>query len=238
MDLNYSTFIHLLGRQRQVIGQLDSYPGGGKWPTTLLSPGDILADTYHITILPAAEFDHAPTRLLIAAGIYDLNEPGLPGKPATNANGNPVEPIIGSAKLIPWQWPEAVPTNTPINFFDKTVLTGYQINNNPPSLTLTWQANQPFDADYTVFIQAWQDGQQVAGFDGPPVQNNYPTSLWSPGEVVVDTHPLDLSSLTPGQYDLLVGLYNSATGQRLPAFGPDGPLPDYAVNAGSLEVRP
>jgi 4-amino-4-deoxy-L-arabinose transferase-like glycosyltransferase len=242
MDLNYSIFIHLLGRQHQVIGQLNSYPGGGKWPTTLLSPGDILADTYEITIIPQAEFEHAPTRILIAAGIYDLNEPGRPGKPTVNANGQPIEPIIGSAKLVPWQWPATPPSDTPINFFDKATLLSSQITDDQQSVTLNWQVNQPFDTDYTVFIQAWQkfpNGKraQVAGFDGPPVQGDYPTSLWAPGEIIVDLHPLDLSTLSPGDYDLLIGLYHPPTGERLPAFGLDGPLPDYAANIGVLQVK-
>ena len=237
MDLDYSTFIHLLGRQREVIGQLDSYPGGGKWPTTLLSPGDILVDTYHVAIKPEAELNHAPTQLLIAVGIYDLNELGLPGKPVTNANSESVEPTIGSAKLIPWQWPVPNTSRAPINFFDKVTLTNHKVDTDAPAIKFTWQVNQPLDTDYTVFIQLWQEGQHIAGFDGPPVQGNYPTSLWESGEVVVDIHPLDLSTLPSGEYELLIGLYNPATGERLPAFGPDGPLQDYALNIGKLEVQ-
>ncbi len=238
--LDYSLFIHLLGRQRQVIGQIDSYPGGGKWPTTLLKPGDIVADTFAVPIAPQAEFDHAPARLLIAAGIYNLHEPGLPGKPAVNAAGAPVEPVIGAVKLVPWQWPQPLPGAEPVNFFDKATLTGWNIAPDQSAVTLSWQATGQFDTDFTVFLQAWNadTNQYVAGFDGPPVQGDYPTSLWAPGEVVLDTHRLDTSALPPGQYRLLAGLYNPATGERLPAFGPAGPLPDYAVNLGTLRVTP
>ncbi|MBN1992136.1 MAG: glycosyltransferase family 39 protein [Anaerolineae bacterium] len=237
-DLDYSIFIHLLGRQRQVIGQLDTYPGGGQWPTTLLSPGDILADAYQVPIMPEAELNHAPTRLLIAAGIYDWREPGCPGKLAVNADGQPVEPIIASAKLIPWQWPTPDRSDPPVDFLDKASLLSYQIATDQQTLTLTWQANQPLAADYTIFIQAWRitpPPEQAAGFDGPPVQGAYPTSLWAPGEIIVDSHPLDLSNLPPGEYNLRVGLYNPATGERLPAFGPDGLLPDYAVKVGVVQ---
>ena len=247
VELDYSIFIHLLGRQRQVIGQIDSYPGGGKWPTTLLSPGDIIADSYEVTIAPEAEFD-APTRLQIAAGIYDYTEPGRPGKPTVNTGGQPVQPIIGAAKLIPWQWPQPVLVDPPINFFDKSILLGYTLNkqgsgvgdqeSEAQNLTLYWQVDAPFDADYTVFIQVWDTNtnQYVTGFDSPPVLGDYPTSLWEAGETVVDTHPLDLSQLESGNYKLLVGLYNPTTGDRLPAFGPGGPLKDYAVNVGTVQV--
>lgn len=238
VKLDYSIFVHLLGRQRQVVGQIDSYPAGGRWPTSLLHPGDIVAGTYAVPISAQAEFEQAPAQLKIAAGIYDINEPGRPGRAAFNQNGEPVDPIIGTVKLVPWQWPPAPPGPSPVNFFDKVTLANAHIAADQQSVTLTWQVTGPLDTDYTVFLQAWDagTGQYVAGFDGPPVQGDYPTSLWAPGEVVIDTHPLDLSSLPPGRYRLLAGLYNPVTGERLPAFGPNGPLPDYAVNLGLLTV--
>ncbi|NJN98561.1 MAG: hypothetical protein HC875_32965 [Anaerolineales bacterium] len=144
VELNYSIFIHLLGRQRQVIGQLDTYPGGGHWPTTLLPPSAILADRYAVPISPEAETKHAPARLLIAAGIYDFNEPGRPGKPAVNAAGQPVEPIIASAKLIPWQWPTPPRFDPPVNFADKVTLLSYEIAADQQSVTLNWQVNAPW----------------------------------------------------------------------------------------------
>jgi 4-amino-4-deoxy-L-arabinose transferase-like glycosyltransferase len=237
VTLDYSIFVHLLGRQRQVIGQIDSYPGGGQWPTTGLAPGQIVADSYAIPIVPEAEFS-APSQIRIAAGIYNYHEPGRPGRPAINAAGAPVEPIIGSAKLIPWQWPAPLETAPPVNFFNKATLTGYQFAADGQAVTLSWQVAGPFETDYTVFLQAWRADTHAyaAGFDSPPVQGDYPTRLWSPGEVVIDTHPLDRSLLPPGRYYLLAGLYHPATGERLPAFGPDGPLPDYAVNLGEINV--
>jgi hypothetical protein len=238
VDIDYSIFVHLLGRRRQVIGQIDTYPGGGKWPTTLLSPGDILADHYDVPIRPETEFEHAPAKLRIAAGIYDYQEPGRPGKPVTGANGQPVEPIIASLKLVPWQWPDPPRLDSPINFFDKVTLLSYRLAEDQQSVTLNWAVKQPLDTDYTVFLQAWdaQANEYATGFDGPPVQGDYPTSLWAPGEIIVDTHPLDLAALPPGDYYFLAGLYDPETGERLPAFGPDGPLPGYAVNLGSVEI--
>jgi 4-amino-4-deoxy-L-arabinose transferase-like glycosyltransferase len=236
---DYSIFVHLLGRQREVVGQLDSYPGGGHRPTTLLQPGDILADRYDIAIKPEAEYA-APARLQIAAGVYDYHEPGRPGKPAVNTEGQPVEPIIGVVKLVPWQWPAPPPGESPVNFFDKITLLNRQLDPAAQTLTLTWQVNQPPGLDYTVFIQAWQadTNEYVIGFDGPPVQGDYPTGLWSPGEIIVDIHSLELATLPPGDYFLLAGLYNPATGERLPAFATEGKiLPDYAVNVGQVTVN-
>ncbi len=239
--LDYSIFVHLLGRQRQVVGQIDTYPGGGHWPTTLLSPGDILADLYEVPILPEAEFTQAPTRLLIAAGIYDFHEPGRPGKPARNAAGETVEPIIASAKLIPWQWPSPPRFDPPINFSNQITLLSYDITPDQQAVRLNWQADAALDTDYTVFLQVWpasdpRKGEYIIAFDGPPVQGDYPTSLWEPGEIIVDTHVINLTSLPAGDYYLLAGLYNPATLERLPASAAGQPLPDYAVKLGTLQV--
>jgi hypothetical protein len=248
VHLNYSIFVHLMARQRQVVGQIDTYPGSGHWPTTLLSPGDILADHYEVPISPEAELAQAPSRLLIATGIYDLSEPGRPGKPAVNAAGEPVEPVIASTKLIPWQWPTPARFDPTVNFADKATLLSYEIAADQQSVTLNWQVNAPLELDYTVFLQVWRaaplanssaegaKAEYITGFDGPPVQGDYPTSLWSPGEIIVDTHSLDLSTLPGGEYYLLAGLYNPLTGERLPPSTPGGPLPDYAVNLGTIQV--
>ncbi|MEM7344073.1 MAG: hypothetical protein AAF485_07510, partial [Chloroflexota bacterium] len=222
--VDYSIFVHLLGRGRQKIGQIDSYPGQGSWPTTLLQPGDIIADYYEVMITPEAEFDHAPTQIKIATGIYNIEELGLPSRPVVNAQNQPIEPLIGTTKLIPWNWPDPPTSENPVNFFDKVTLLNHQISEDSSTLTFTWQVQQRFDTDYTLFIQAWQldTNEYTHGFDGPPVQGNYPTSLWEANEVVIDTHTLDLNHLPSGRYKLLAGLYNPVTGERLPAFGPEG----------------
>ena len=61
----------------------------------------------------------------------------------------------------------------------------------------------------------------VAGWDTMPRQNAYPTTQWPLGPVIEDRHvvPLDLPA---GEYHVVLGMYHLATGQRLPAYGPDG----------------
>ncbi len=227
---DYSLFIHVLGRQREKVTQRDTYPGGGHWPTTMLQAGDIVADEYRIDIPPQIGADHAPTQLLIAAGIYDYHEAGRPGRAAVNEQGQVVEPVITRAKLIPWRWPSIEPKSTtnPVTFAERVTLWRYDLDPTAETLTLTWQVQQPLDADYTVFIQAWSEGAMVRGFDGPPVRGDYPTSLWATGETIVDVHSLSLADLPSDSY-LLVGLYHPQTGARLPAWDVSGVLSNYAV---------
>jgi hypothetical protein len=51
----------------------------------------------------------------------------------------------------------------------------------------------------------------------------YPTTLWLPGEIVVDEYELTIKAEAPaGCYRLAVGLYDAATSARLPAAEASG----------------
>ena len=100
------------------------------------------------------------------------------------------------------------------------------------SVRLHWQATGPIDADYTVFVQLLDQGNQlVTSRDSQPLVGQYPTSRWQPGEVVVDEFSLTLPEhLPPGRYRLVTGMYDLVTGRRLPATDAAGqPLPDDMV---------
>jgi hypothetical protein len=61
------------------------------------------------------------------------------------------------------------------------------------------------------------------GHDGIPAGGARPTSGWLAGEVVTDAHELRLDAgAPPGEYTLAVGLYDAASGLRLPLLGADG----------------
>jgi hypothetical protein len=81
------------------------------------------------------------------------------------------------------------------------------------------------DQDYTVYIHLRDEsGEVLATWDGPVSHsgdgNFYGTSLWEPGEFVRDVRLLriDDATLPPvGEgYSLWIGLYDAATGERLP----------------------
>jgi hypothetical protein len=67
------------------------------------------------------------------------------------------------------------------------------------------------------------DGQVVASHDGPPVDGRYATGAWRPGEVVPDVHHLMLDpDVAGGAYQLMVGLYQWPSMERLPAWDSQG----------------
>lgn len=85
-------------------------------------------------------------------------------------------------------------------------------------LNVTWQPLQAFAADWKVFVHLVDaNGRVLAQFDGQPLEGSYPTSRWIPGELIKDSYPLLLpADASPGPYRVLLGLYNEASGARLP----------------------
>jgi hypothetical protein len=104
--------------------------------------------------------------------------------------------------------------------------------------TLTWRVQRPLGQELTVFTQLiGPDGQAWGQQDNPPRGGWYPTPLWQPGEVVRDDFAFTLDPLAPaGSYQLIVGLYDSQTIQRLPVRSADGSLADH-LSVGQVTVR-
>ncbi|HJW82830.1 MAG TPA: hypothetical protein VJ754_00870, partial [Anaerolineae bacterium] len=120
-------------------------------------------------------------------------------------------------------------------FEDVIDLIGYRLEpgqasaNAEVTLTLYWQSRQAVGVAYTVFVHLESDdGRLVLAADGQPHGGDYPTSIWSPGEIVDDRHVFRLPA---GTYHLKVGLYRLETGERLTVGGAD------QVDLGMLTVQ-
>ena len=99
------------------------------------------------------------------------------------------------------------------------------------TLTLYWESLKPVDTDYTVFTQLLGPDSQLHGqVDRQPVDGRWPTSRWLPGQRFTDkfTIPVD-EGAPPGQYGMLVGLYDLTTGQRMAVTLDGQPVPDNAI---------
>jgi hypothetical protein len=99
-------------------------------------------------------------------------------------------------------------------------------------LVLYWRAEQEIEVDYTVFVHVvGGDGQILAQRDAPPDNGAYPTSRWAAGEVVADSVRVPLPSDLPGGLrEVMVGMYDPDTAQRLPVWDDEGkPVDDKVV---------
>jgi hypothetical protein len=103
------------------------------------------------------------------------------------------------------------------------------------TVTLVWQAHQATPTDLKVFVHLLgTDGQMVTQQDNMPRLNTRPTSTWQPGEQIIDRYELTIPEGTPPQTaELLVGMYDPLTGERL-AFGGE----ETAVTLNGVEIRP
>ncbi|MDY6877302.1 MAG: hypothetical protein SWK90_14010 [Chloroflexota bacterium] len=130
--------------------------------------------------------------------------------------------------------PEAIPLDVRGDFVH---LRGYTLSpavvraGQSLMVTLYWAAQTGAGQDWTVFVHMLDGaGQHIAQDDGQPLDGRYPTTVWGAGEVVPDDHVLVLpDSLPAGPYQLLVGLYDLSSGERLALFDGDWqPLPERA----------
>lgn len=108
--------------------------------------------------------------------------------------------------------------------------------------TLYWRARGPAPAERRTFVHLVDaTGQTRAQGDGEPGTGRQPAPAWRAKEIVVDPRPITLPpDLSPGDYRLRIGLYDPATGSRVPAFKPEGArwAEDAVELEGLVTVRP
>jgi len=104
-------------------------------------------------------------------------------------------------------------------------------------LLLVWEALGPSPVPLTAFTHLVSpEGQVVAGHDGPPAGGQQPTDRWEPGQTIADYHPIAMpAGLPPGRYQLEAGLYDPATGERLPVLNLQGEVVGSSVVLGTVE---
>lgn len=107
-------------------------------------------------------------------------------------------------------------------------------------LVLYWQAEETVETPYMVFTHLiGPDGQIHAQVDAWPQEWRHPTNHWLPGEVVADAYHLGLPpGSPPGEYRLVVGMYDLTTMIRLPVRDAAGnALPNDAIPIETFYVQ-
>jgi hypothetical protein len=107
-------------------------------------------------------------------------------------------------------------------------------------VALYWQVQDVVVEDLKVFVHLFSsEGTLVAQSDVVPVGWAYPTTAWQPGETVRDVHVISLDGELPrGDYRVVVGMYDPATGERLALRDARGlPIADDAAELFVLRVR-
>ncbi len=130
------------------------------------------------------------------------------------------------------------------NLGDQIELLGYDLDSTRVTsgemlhLTLYWRALARMETSYTVFTHLLDEASRIQGQqDNPPLEGSYPTTLWAPGEVVVDEYSLVVNADAPtGEHVLEIGLYVAETGQRLPVLDEAGQIIGDRILLGMVQV--
>ncbi len=251
LDENYSIYLHALGRDVVEIGKIDSYPGAGALPTSRMQPGEIVRDSYSIELDPAFE---APTVVRVLIGVATWDEDGRYNTlTAVAASGVEMGSVIVEAGVAYPVEAEACGSAIPEEAVHRATfgeLADLWVEQPAPRhrpgdtipVALYWDHRSSTPTSLTVFVHLVSaEGKIGAQADGPPLNGDYPTTLWRIACRVKDVHRLQLpADLPAGEYRILVGLYdaNDPAYARVPAFDADGsPYPDQAVPVGTITVE-
>jgi hypothetical protein len=236
---DYNLFLHLLGRDHKLVGNVDTWPGGGLRPTSFWTPGEIYPDSYQIH---TDEDATTPTTLALDIAMW-RDDPAQPF-PITTFTGDPMPSMLVAAGALDLSQPISIqPAHPTADTLEYGIqLLGYDLSSEPVAgqptdLTLYWQATDLIPASYTVFVHVVNEaGTAIAQADGPPVYGYWPTSDWQPNYPVIDVHGFTFPAA--GTYRLLVGLYDPATVVPLAAFRADGSeWPDRAIELAVVTVQ-
>jgi 4-amino-4-deoxy-L-arabinose transferase-like glycosyltransferase len=118
--------------------------------------------------------------------------------------------------------PYALPINA--QFADSLHLHGVTITRQTNTITVTpsWAVHAPPANNYRVFLHLLdQQGTKIAQTDVPPGgASGIPTSAWQTGSQHAVPLPLQLPpDIPPGTYSLVMGLYETESGNRAPLSG-------------------
>ncbi len=110
------------------------------------------------------------------------------------------------------------------------------------AVTVYWQPITTTAVPYTVFVHLYEPSVgSITQRDTYPGLGNWATTVWTPGRVFADTYRLTLPADAPDVDDaeILLGLYNGDTMQRLPVTGRNaGPPEDSWVEFGQVRIEP
>ncbi len=248
---DYNLVAQIWNDGKESLASATDFPYGGAYRTRIWRTDELVA-THHWLALP----ENLPVgRYTLAVAVTQL----LGGKRLAVSGPN-ADPALQVALAPDLRYPrptESINLPAPpqaVQFGDLFSISGLTINLNgsqqtpnstwraAPDQTLTldlaWKTLKRPPHDYSVFahISPARDVPPIAQADLTMGQM-YPTGAWRPGDVIHDQLNLKLpSNLAPGQYNVLLGVYDWQTGERLPLMVDGKALPDAQWEIGILVV--
>jgi hypothetical protein len=156
-----------------------------------------------------------------------------------------LDPSFTLARLVEGQWPVAAES---VNFGNALELIGWQWLVKPATaggtadLLTVWRVIDPalvgpvvppaYTTDVVFFTHVLDENENIVmqrdALDAP-------SWSWQAGDVVAQVHSF-VVEIQPGLYQTAVGVYDRASGARLPVIGADGKAGDGRAYVAPLEV--
>jgi hypothetical protein len=218
---DFTVFLQLLDRAGKPWAAEDAQPWRGRYPTSRWQAGEVVRDPHTLTL--AADAPDGAYRLI--AGLYRATDRQRLPVIGLFQTGDSVDlgtvQVAGSPRVFT---APAMQHRLDYRFGEGILLLGYDVEAGR-GVTLYWQSQTPVNTSYTVFVHVLDaDGRLVVQHDAIPAEGLSPTTGWVKGQVVTDRHPLSTETGLPqtAGHTFAVGMYDAATGQRLPMFDAAG----------------
>lgn len=213
LDENLSSFVHLLSPAGAVTWANLTKDQAGEMPSRNWPTGFYVVDDFRLRV-PG---DTPPVAAAIVAGLLDEA-----GRRVPLAGGGDTV-TIGQVAVREGFRPFAALPNSEdaYRLGEHITLAGYSAAieaEDRVRLTLYWQTDARLGVDYSIFAQAVNDAEMIVGqADGPACEGACPMTSWTPRSTIEDTRVIQLPAGTAaGELHMVVGIYDLATGERLP----------------------
>ncbi|MCW5854398.1 MAG: hypothetical protein KIT87_30290, partial [Anaerolineae bacterium] len=189
-----------------LLAEVEGAPAGGQYLPTQWAKDEVVLDWRDLTIPAGAKSGAATLQVQVGAEppipLMDIQIRASTHLLTAPAIQYPLRLDLGNARLVGYDLPT------------QTLKAG-----EPLALTLYWQATGALgEAPLTVFTHLLDaNGRLIAQHDSPPADGQRPTPGWIVDEYIIDPHRLTFSETGyTGEAVLEVGLYDPATGNRIP----------------------
>lgn len=147
-------------------------------------------------------------------------------------------PVYSVPEMLSPQEVRARTERTTLQFGKSIRLSGYKLSRHRAQpgdeimVTLCWESLASMEEEFVYFVHLLGPGERIVGARTThPGLGRYPTSRWSPGDLFCDTLDVPVETWTPAPavYDVEIGWHAPGDDERLPAYGSDGSLLDWAL---------
>lgn len=204
---NLNELVRFVGIDGQELLRSEGWPWGSA--TSTWRQGEVWPDGHTFTIPTTAQ----PGIYRVEISFYD------PATLDTLGDAVPVDYlVVAQPGVNPASLPTIAEFGQQLALQQATILTTTLKPGDSLTAHWSWTTQTRPTADYTIFTHlVGADNQPVAQHDQPPLNGFFPTHFWRPGYLIDDRLTLTIPTATPrGDYQLVIGLYDSITLTRLP----------------------